>query len=74
MKTTISLILCSFFFACTQEKDTMAEEKAALNHRASMKINKIAALLHAECDSNLQRETYRRVQRQQKLKLQPKQK
>lgn len=74
MKTTISLILCSLFIGCTKEKDTLAQQKAALDERAALKIKKIAALLHAECDSSLQRETYRRVQLLQKSKWQPKRK
>ena len=74
MKTTILLMLCFSFAACSQKKDTLAQQKAALDQKAAMKIKKIAVLLHAECDSSLQRETYRRVQQQRKSKWQPKQK
>ncbi len=55
--------------SCTQE-DTEAR-KAELRQAASVRIKKVLTQVAADCDANLPKETYKRVQQLQKQAQRP---
>ncbi len=57
------LLICALIWmnACTSS-DQSAQKKAALQRAANEKFNKVVQMLQADCDSTLQKETYKQVQ------------
>ncbi len=64
------IAICLLMTACNQQEDT-AVKKQMLRQAASVKIKKVLAQVAADCDSNLPKETYKRVQQLQKQARRP---
>ncbi len=67
MKKVLVLFYSSLLLSCNQQ-DTVDEQKAALQRAAEKKFEKVTRLLKEDCDSNVQRETYKKVQQLLKSK------
>lgn len=65
----LTFALCLFLYSCTQ--DDAAYKKEMLQQAAHKKIKKILAQVAADCEANLQKETYKRVQLLQKQARRP---
>jgi len=61
-------ILLSFFFLAACNNNSLEEKKAALKRDSEIKIQKVISQLKADCEANLPKETYKRVQQLQKSK------
>lgn len=57
-------MMCVILLSCSQQ-DPYENEKAALQKAADQKFEKVTRSLKAECDTNLLRETYKRVKQLQ---------
>jgi hypothetical protein len=66
----IALITLLFFAACDSAPVYTSADDDAIQKKADEKVQRVMQQLRAECDSNLQRETYKRVQWLQQLKRQ----
>lgn len=66
----ILIATCILIISCRQEDDT-AGRKEMLRHAASIRIKKVLEQVKADCDANLQAETYKKVKQLQKSKRQP---
>jgi hypothetical protein len=63
-------ILLLVFAACDSAPVYTSAADAAIQKKADEKVQRVIQQLRADCDSNLQRETYKRVQWLQQLKRQ----
>lgn len=61
-------ILLSFFFLAACNNNSLEEKKVALKRDSEIKIQKVISQLKADCEANLLKETYKRVQQLQKSK------
>lgn len=64
------IAVCLFITACN-EHDEKAAKKQMLRQAAEVRIKKVLAQVAADCDANLPKETYKRVQQLQKKVRRP---
>jgi hypothetical protein len=69
MRYSIIAVLL-FFAACDSAPVYTAASDGVISEQADKKVQKVIRQLRAECDSNLQKETYKRVQWLLQLKQQ----
>ncbi len=63
------IAICLLFAACTH--DDTAAKKELLRQAASARIKKVLLQVAADCEANLPKETYKRVQQLQKQARRP---
>ena len=68
MKSLIALSYCLALLSCNRGQRDIAEKKQALTQASDKRVENVIALLKADCDSNLLKETYKRVQQLQQSK------
>lgn len=68
MKWLITFCYCAAIPGCNSNEALINKKKQALVDASNRRVEKVIADLKADCDSNLLRETYKRVQLLQKQK------
>jgi hypothetical protein len=68
MKLLITIFYCATMIACNNNEALVKQKKQALINASNRRVEKVITQLQADCDSNLLKETYKRVQQLRKQK------
>lgn len=68
MRSLLTIFCCVTLIACNNNDALIKKKKQDLIDASNRRVEKVIAELKADCDSNLLKETYKRVLQQRKRK------
>ena len=68
MKLLLIIFYCASLLSCTDNEALVKQKKEAMIAASKRRVEKVINQLKDDCDSNLLKETYKRVQQRRKRK------